>query len=133
MKATPRRLPIWLRSALLRRAAASPGAEVCGLIGARDQQPVSHYPIANVAPTPATRFLMDPAGQIAALRAMRETDEVLWAIYHSHPEGAPVPSAVDLREAAYPEALYLIIGLQAEPTIGGFFIQDGRAVEVPLE
>lgn len=92
-------------------AAAHPMREVCGLIGAREGVALTHYPIANIAPDAGRRYRMDPAEQIAAFRAMRLRGEVLAAIYHSHPEGPPIPSPRDLCEWSYPEALCLIIGL----------------------
>jgi proteasome lid subunit RPN8/RPN11 len=67
--------------------------------------------VANVAAEPARRFEMDPAGQVAALRHMRERGEGMLAIYHSHPSAPPEPSVHDLAGLGYPEALYLIISL----------------------
>lgn len=92
-------------------AAAQPTREVCGLIGAREGIAVTQYPIANIAPDAGQCYHMDPAAQIAAFRAMRLSGEALAAIYHSHPNGPPLPSPRDLCEWAYPEALCLIIGL----------------------
>jgi len=54
---------------------------------------------------------MEPQAQIDTLRCMRERDETLFAIYHSHPDTPPSPSALDLEQPGYPEALYLIISL----------------------
>ena len=107
--------PIRFSRALCHRlraeATAQPTREVCGLIGARSGVAVTHYPIANIAPDASLRYHMDPAAQIAAFRVMRLRGETLAAIYHSHPAGPPIPSARDLREWSYPEALCLIVGL----------------------
>lgn len=96
---------------LLHRAQVEPGREVCGLIGGRGGEATSLYPVPNVSAAPARLFEMEPAGQIAAMRRMRERGEDLLAIYHSHPAAPAVPSATDLGEAGYPEALYLIVSL----------------------
>jgi proteasome lid subunit RPN8/RPN11 len=104
-------LPRTLVNTMLRHAQLSPENEVCGLIGARDGIPCRCYQVANVAGEPAHLFQMDPRGQIDAMRAMRERGENLFAIYHSHPDSPPVPSETDLKEAGYPDALYLIISL----------------------
>jgi hypothetical protein len=36
----------------------------------------------------------------------------LLAIYHSHPHTDPVPSQTDIRSAAYPDAIHLIVSLK---------------------
>lgn len=100
-----------LATKLLFEAQKHPEAEVCGLLGAREGEPCSIYPVANAAADRARRFEMDPAGQIAAMKTMRERGERLWAIYHSHPSAPPEPSAADLDGLGYPDALYLIISL----------------------
>ena len=107
-------LPRTLVNAMLHHAQLSPASEVCGLVGARDGVPSSCYQVANVASEPAHLFLMDPRGQIDAMRAMRERGESLFAIYHSHPDTPPVPSETDLKEAGYPDALCLIISLDTK-------------------
>jgi proteasome lid subunit RPN8/RPN11 len=48
----------------------------------------------------------------AAQRVMRNREEQLLGIYHSHPRSSdPFPSATDVRLAYYPSAVYFIIGL----------------------
>ncbi len=129
------RLPRALAVRILQHAQASPEAEVCGLLGGREGQAVSCYPVPNVAPAPTRRFRMEPRAQIAAFRRMRERGETLYAIYHSHPQGPARPSAVDLAEAAYPEAFQLIVGLGTRGVLElrAFRIAGGGAREVPLE
>lgn len=128
-------LPRLLINQLLHHAQQSPAAEVCGLVGARAGMAVRCYPVANVAPDPRRLFAMDPAQQIAALRALRDRGEELFAIYHSHPSTPPLPSATDLAQAAYPEALYLIISLQTRGVLEmrGFRLKSGTVAEVALE
>jgi proteasome lid subunit RPN8/RPN11 len=128
-------LPRALINQLLHHAQQSPVHEVCGLLGARDGVPVHCYPVANVAADPQRLFAMDPAQQIAALRTLRERGEELFAIYHSHPTTPPQPSAIDLAQARYPEALYLIISLQTQGVLEmrGFRLRGGVVSEVALE
>lgn len=57
----------------------------------------------------ATRYTMDPEEVIAALRVIRENGWHLGGIVHSHLAGPATPSAVDLREAHYPDALMIIV------------------------
>jgi len=128
-------LPRPLVNQLLTEAQRNPEIEVCGLIGARDGRPERFYPVANVAERPGELFRMDPAGQIDAMRRMREAGETLFAIYHSHPHAPARPSARDLQEAAYPDALYLIASLDTKGVLElrGYRLADGVAEEVPLE
>ncbi|MFA5531291.1 MAG: M67 family metallopeptidase [Thiohalomonadaceae bacterium] len=104
-------LPRSLVNRVLAHAQQSAEAEVCGLIGARNDTPVQVYPVPNAADDPSRLFVMEPAAQVRAMATMRERGETLFAIYHSHPHAPATPSARDLAEAAYPEALYLIISL----------------------
>lgn len=72
------------------------------------------YPGRNVDASPS-RFTMDP---VEVLHALREIDEHGWwlgAIVHSHPHGPGRPSATDLREARYPDALTVIVSLAEQP------------------
>ncbi len=128
-------LPRGLVNQLLQHAQAHPQHEVCGLISAAHAAPARVYPIANTAGEPQHLFAMDPAQQIAAMRSMREYGEDLYAIYHSHPNSPPVPSATDLAEAAYPEALYLIVSLQTKGVLEmrGYRLRNGTVTEVALE
>ena len=128
------KLPRTLVNQLLAQAQQCPAEEVCGLVAARDGQPVSVYPVANRYHDPR-RFAMDEAEQVSAFRHMREAGETLFAIYHSHPHAAAVPSELDLRHSAYPQALYLIISLNTQGVLElrGFSLQQMEAVEVPLQ
>lgn len=128
-------LPITLVNKILTHAQHSPEAEVCGLISAKEGAPGAVYPIANVAETPDRLFAMEPAAQIEAMRQMRETGEELFAIYHSHPHAPAEPSARDLEEATYPQALYLIVSLDTKGVLEmrGFRLHDGEIEKVDLE
>lgn len=92
---------------------ASP-AECCGLVGGGAGRARTVYRLTNVARDPLTSYEGEPRELFAAQRAMRERGEDLIAIYHSHPRSAaPAPSARDVRLAYYPQALHLIVGLDA--------------------
>jgi proteasome lid subunit RPN8/RPN11 len=127
-------LPRQLVEDILRHAQSSPESEVCGLIAARNGRPQRCIAVANISPRPQTLFQMDPKQQIDAFRDIRDAGEELFAIYHSHPNGPPKPSAIDLQQAAYPEALYLIVSSDQEGTaqIRGYRLKCGNAIEVKL-
>jgi len=96
---------------MLEHALIHPTIEVCGLIGGQDMQATTIYAVKNIADDPKHRFLMDPEEQIAAMRTMRETNESLWGIYHSHLDSPAEPSQTDKEMAAYPGVYYFIISL----------------------
>src|SRR3569623_1904011 len=128
-------LPLPRVNQLLHHAQQQPEQEVCGLIGSRAGVPVQFYLVANVATAPQRLFAMDPGQQLTALRRMRERGEELYAIFHSHPHSPPSPSAIDLAQAAYPEAIYIIAALETNGVheMRGKRLRDGVAREVMLE
>lgn len=119
---------------LLFEAQKQPDVEVCGLVGAVDGQPTGLYPVANISETPESSFQMEPQAQIRAMEAMREHGETLLAIYHSHPATPPEPSARDLDEIGYPDALMLIISLNIKGVLEMRAWQrtDDGVAELPL-
>ncbi|MFO7593376.1 MAG: M67 family metallopeptidase [Pseudomonadota bacterium] len=127
-------LPRELINRLLGHAQHSPEAEVCGLIAREANDSFKVYPVDNVAQERDHLFAMDPKGQIDAMRQMRENGEELFAIYHSHPHSPAEPSLRDLQEAAYPEALYLIISLNTKGVLEmrGFRLHHGEVDNVDL-
>ncbi len=128
-------LPRLLVDQILHHVRSSPELEVCGLIAASNGHPVRVIPITNVSPRPQQRFTMDPAAQIDAQRRMREQGESLFGIYHSHPHSPAEPSATDLEQAGYPEALYLIVSLDTPGAVEmrGFRLRGPTAVRVHLK
>ncbi|MGH8907712.1 MAG: Mov34/MPN/PAD-1 family protein [Egibacteraceae bacterium] len=113
--------------ALIAHARSDFPYEVCGLLAAADGRGIRHYAIPNAARS-ITFYSMDPT---ALYHAMREIDDDLLAIYHSHTHTEAFPSQTDVRLAAYPEAVYLIVSLQDadEPVIRAFDIVDGWITE----
>ena len=130
-------LPRTLTNALLAHAQQGDSDEVCGLISrlpGPGHPDYRHHPVPNVAADRPHRYTMDPAKQIAALREMREQGRELFAIYHSHPSSAALPSTIDMTEAGYPDALYLIISLNTKGVLEmrGFRLHDDYYNEVEL-
>ena len=104
-------LPRKLVNQILTHAQQHEHTEACGLISAAGGKPAHYYAVKNIAADPATHFEMEPKQQIAAMKHMREHDEDLIAIVHSHPVTPPAPSASDMQLRGYPDAYYLIVSL----------------------
>ncbi len=127
-------IPRKIANQLLHLAQTSSDIEVCGLIGSKHGQPCTCYPITNTAEHVQQSFQLDASEQIAAMVAMRHLDEDLFAIYHSHPRSPATPSYADLKQSAYPEALFLIISLNIKGVLEmrGFKINHNSAQEISL-
>src|SRR5262245_52318433 len=106
--------------------------EACGLLVGRNSAD-RFIPAKNISPN-ALQYEMDPAELIGILRDLRETQEDLIAIFHSHPHGPAEPSKTDVERSYYPEAAHLIVSL-AEldcPLAVAFRIVDGKILPIEL-
>ncbi len=104
-------LPQKLADQIARAAHDALPKECCGLIvGERDEtgwRASALHPAANLAAS-SDRFLIDPSDHIQAAKAARAGGHAVIGCYHSHPNGAPAPSATDLAGAAEEDFLWLI-------------------------
>ena len=73
--------------------------------------------------------------------AIDDAGEAIWAIVHSHVRSSARPSPTDVGLAFYPDALYLLVSLdadEADPASGAesvraWRIVDGQVFEVGLD
>lgn len=130
-------LPRRLVNQILTHAQQHEHTESCGLISASAGKPAHYYAVKNIAEDPSTHFEMEPKQQIAAMKHMREHDEDLLAIVHSHPMSPPVPSAADMQASGYPDAYYIIVSLNTKGVLEmrGYRIDnsDMRPVDLHYE
>ena len=108
--------------------------EACGLLGGPPGQVVRVYCLENTLHSPVAYF-MDPTAQVQAMLELEALGWDVCGIFHSHPAGPAEPSATDVAQAYYPEAVYIIFA-PAEPNgwaMRGFQIDNGRVAEVPLQ
>ena len=106
-------LPRAVRDAVVAHARDAAPRECCGLLVGSPNTIASAIRARNLAENP-DRFLIDPADHIKARRDARASGLDVVGFYHSHPHSAAAPSATDLAEAAYPDHLYVIVGLAGE-------------------
>jgi proteasome lid subunit RPN8/RPN11 len=107
-------LPRPLVNKILAHAQQHPDIEVCGLIGNDSENNKNYYRIDNVSKNPSYRFVMAAPQQIKAMKKMREKQQELFAIVHSHPTTNAQPSLLDIKESSYKDAYYIIISLNTK-------------------
>ncbi len=106
--------------------------EACGIIAGQGGKAVKLYRTANAEHSP-TAYRLEPEEQYRIFVEMEEMGWELWGIYHSHPAFPPYPSARDIKQAYFPEALYIIVSLaQEEPETRAFRIVEGEVREEEL-
>ena len=138
-------LPAAIRDAIADAARAAVPNEMCGLVvgsgaPAAGGTALRWALVRNAAASPFA-YEVDPADLLRLSLEMDARDEEIWAIVHSHVASPARPSPTDIRDAFYPDALYLIVSLapaQADPATGApsiraWRIADGAAAEVELE
>jgi proteasome lid subunit RPN8/RPN11 len=134
-----------MRDALVAHSRAEAPNEACGIIvGDRPAgdggRALRWMPLRNPLASPF-RYAIDPEDLLRLTIATDDADEVFWAIVHSHTASPARPSPTDLREAHYPEALYVLVSLapsEADPATGAesvraWRIVDGGVHEVAVE
>jgi len=121
-----------VRRAIEKHALESQPSECCGLLSGENGVITDIRPLQNQADRPEVRFFATPEGLFAAMRRMREANQSLLGIYHSHPRTAAYPSASDVEMAFYPEAVYFIISLEPRIELRAFKIEGSRIRDVEI-
>jgi proteasome lid subunit RPN8/RPN11 len=117
---------------IIAHARAEAPAECCGMLVGAGTAIDEAAPARNVSASP-TRFLIDPRDHLDARRAARSRGLEVLGFYHSHPTSPAWPSPSDITEAAYPDAVYLIVSLAGGAAEARLFrIAGGSAIELPL-
>jgi proteasome lid subunit RPN8/RPN11 len=137
-------LPDKLRRAIVEHARAKAPNEACGLIvgdryAAEGGQALRWAPLRNALESPY-RYEIDPDDLLRLTIETDDADEVFWGIVHSHVASPARPSPTDLRQAHYPDALYVLVSLApeeadretGEPGVRAWRIVDGGVHEVEL-
>jgi len=129
------RLPAPVRAAITRHAVHDAPRECCGFLLGSGGRVHYAWPATNTSMSPQTRYRVDPREHIALRRILRRLTPALTivGVYHSHPQGPPVPSPTDLRDAYVREWTYVIVDLSRRvPRISAWMIREGRALRTPL-
>jgi [CysO sulfur-carrier protein]-S-L-cysteine hydrolase len=129
-------LPRAVRDAIVAHARAEAPNEACGVVvGARPAsdggRALRWVPLRNPLASPY-RYAIDPDDLLRLTIETDDVDEVFWAIVHSHVASPARPSPTDLREAHYPDALYVLVSLdprEADAATGAESVRAWRIVD----
>jgi [CysO sulfur-carrier protein]-S-L-cysteine hydrolase len=118
---------------VIAHARAEAPNECVGMIASRDGEAVAVHRARNAAASPL-RYEIEGMEQYKIQTAIEDAGLDLGAIYHSHTRSKPEPSQTDINLAFYPEALYVIVGLEHdEADVRAWRIVDGQVSEAALE
>ena len=118
---------------VIAHARADAPNECCGMIASRNGEAVAVHRARNRAASPL-RYEIDGMEQYKIQSAIEDAGLELGAIYHSHTRSVPEPSQTDINLAFYPDALYVIVGLEHdEPDVRAWSIVDGQVSPASLE
>ena len=119
---------------IVAQARAEAPNECCGIVGTRDGEAVELFKTRNAAASPL-RYEIDSKDLLRAYTAIDDAGLDVGIIYHSHTRSAPEPSQTDINLARFPDAIYLIVGVQdpERDELRAWYIDDGKVAEAPLE
>ena len=121
-------LPTELRAQFAAEARAAFPHECCGLIeGVREgggARALALRPTANFSEHPDS-FEIDPAAHLRLMRTLRGSGREIVGCYHSHPNGAPVPSDRDREQGGSEDFVWLIAALAGEAAAPEFSAFEG--------
>ncbi len=82
----------------------------------------------------AITFTVDPRDMLGAMRAAEAVGHEIVGVWHSHTHTEGYPSPTDVRQAADPAWLYVIVSLRdLEPMLRAYRIRDAKISEVAVE
>jgi [CysO sulfur-carrier protein]-S-L-cysteine hydrolase len=108
--------------------------ECCGVLLGQDGT-VSNLRRCENAEHSPFRYSVAPRELLEIDREAREHNWEVLSIYHSHTHTEAYPSMTDVRLAAYPDAIYILVSLQNQekPVVRGYYIRDGVVTEESLQ
>ena len=124
-------LPSRVLTLVIEHASQTAPAECCGVLLGSEPQIVDAVRGRNLSTNP-NRFLLDPRDHIAARRLARARGLEVVGFYHSHPRSSAYPSATDVAEVTYSDAVHLIVSLQGDPRARLFRISAAHVDELPM-
>jgi len=116
-------LPFSIHAKILSNIEKHLPEEACGLLSGRGVQVRHHFTVTNMLHSPV-RFQMGGSEMLKAFDWMEKHNQLLLAIYHSHPDGPDEPSQADFEEDYYPGVIKLIGSMAATKWVLKAFIMN---------
>jgi proteasome lid subunit RPN8/RPN11 len=127
-------LPRSVQQAMVEHCARHYPKEACGVLIADASGRIARaHPMTNVEDSPIG-YSMDPREQLKLENTLRQRQERLVGIYHSHTASAAYPSSVDVRLAISPDISYVLVSLQdrAQPDVKSYRIDGSTVTPEPV-
>ncbi len=128
-------VPFDIREAMLANAFACHPEESCGLLAVDGAGRLRMaYPLTNSLHS-STNYTIEPTEHFRALKHAEKSGWEIAGVFHSHPHTGSYLSETDVRLAADPEWVHVVIGMEDydSPTIKAFRIDGGAVEEIPLD
>lgn len=125
-------VPAQIYEAMMAHSRFSYPEEACGLLAADDEGRLRMVYCLTNADHSSSSYTIEPTEHFRALRHAESHGWELAGAFHSHPHSAAFPSITDLRLAAEPDWIYLVVGLAGTPELRGFSLRSGTINEVVL-
>jgi [CysO sulfur-carrier protein]-S-L-cysteine hydrolase len=109
--------------------------ECCGLVGGRDGEITTVYPMRNAFESPL-RYQLHSDDNLRVSKEMDAAGELPLGVYHSHTKTEAYPSQTDVNIGQeWPDMLYLIVSLEKsdEPVVKGFWLRDNKIAFADLD
>ena len=111
-----------------------PKEEACGFLIANAAGMVEKvYPMTNLEHNPIG-YSMDPKEQLKVEKELRQHNQKIVAIYHSHTASEASPSPVDVKHAISPDISYVLVSTMntAQPVVKSYRIDGTAITEEPV-
>lgn len=125
-------LPPRVREAVVEHALLCRPHEACGLLAMDAVGRIRMaYPLTNADASP-DRFTIAPEEQFGALTHAENSGWVIGGVFHSHPRGPAVPSAIDLAQPHDPEWIHVLVGFSPRLEVRTWSFNRGEADEIGI-
>lgn len=125
-------LPRRLYRQMLEHCRAERPLEACGIFAGSRGNALIGYALTNAKASPVA-YQVDEAELSLAWNDLHGRRLQIVGIYHSHPTSPATPSRIDIQQATYPEAVYIIVSFaDSPPSVGAYRIVDGEIRPVDL-
>jgi len=127
------KIPSKILDAIVEHARQAAPSECCGFLAGQANVVSVRIPLENAAETPETHFESSAASTFLAYREMWLSKLDLVAVYHSHPNARPIPSATDRAQHDLPDSSCVIVSLLTEPPTIKAWSMGKTVSEVPIQ